>query len=53
MPGNTWQKLCDGLSVGHKRIQQFPPAEVAKVRLRATKSAAAPRIRSLAVYHVG
>ena len=48
VPGNTWAKLCDGTSIGHKRIHQFPAADVAKVRLRATKSAATPVIRSLA-----
>ena len=51
--GQTWQKLCEGLSIGHRRIQQFQPVEVAQVRLRVTKSVATPRIRSLAVYCVG
>lgn len=53
VPGNRWQKLCDGISVGHKRIQRFDPVEVSKVRFRATKSAATPMIRRLAVYSVG
>jgi len=48
-----WPKLCEGLSVGHKRIQKFKPIETAKVRLRVTKSVATPLIRSLAVYNVG
>ncbi|MBP7053000.1 MAG: alpha-L-fucosidase [Phycisphaerae bacterium] len=50
---DTWRTLCSGQSVGHKRIQQFDPAGVAKVRLRVLKSAAEPLIRSLAVYHAG
>jgi len=50
---DKWLKLCEGISVGHKRIQQFKPVEVAKVRLRITKSVATPRIRSLAVYDAG
>ena len=48
--GDRWQKLCEGISVGHKRLQQFPATEVAKVRLRVTRSVATPKIRSLAAY---
>ncbi len=51
--GDKWQKLCDGTSVGHKRIQQFVPTEVAKVRFRTTKTVASPKIRRLAVFSVG
>lgn len=47
---NTWKKLCAGESIGHKRIQRFPPTQAAKVRLRATQAAAPPRIRMLAVH---
>jgi alpha-L-fucosidase len=47
---DTWRTLCAGQSVGHKRIQQFDPVEVAKVRLRTLQSAAEPLIRALAVY---
>ncbi len=50
---DTWQTLCTGQSVGHKRIQQLDPREIGKVRLRVLKSAAEPLIRSLAVYRVG
>jgi alpha-L-fucosidase len=52
VPGNKWQKLCDGISVGHKRIQQFDRTEVAKVRFKATEKAATPKIRRLAVFNV-
>jgi alpha-L-fucosidase len=48
--GGTWRKLCEGQSVGHKRIEQFDAVEVAAVRLKVTESAAAPQIRQLAVY---
>lgn len=51
--GSTWQQMCRGTSVGHKRIQRFKPVEVTAVRLRATRSAATPRIRKLAAYCVG
>jgi len=53
VPGNTWQKLCDGVSIGHKRIQKFNRTEVARIRFHATKTVAAPKIRRLAVFSVG
>jgi len=46
----TWQKLCEGISIGHKRIEKLDAVEVSGIRLRCTKSAAVPRIRKLAVY---
>ena len=51
--GGEWRRLCAGESVGHKRIQPFAAAEVAKVRFRATKAAATPKISKLAVFRVG
>ena len=49
----NWVPLCDGTSVGHKRIQQFESVTVADVRLRVTQSVAEPRVRDFAVYDVG
>jgi len=51
--GNSWRPMCSGTSVGHKRIQRFVPLVVARVRFRATRSAATPWIRKLAAYFVG
>jgi len=48
--GGTWQPLCSGECVGHKRIQSFAPAEVAAVRLHVAEAKAAPQIRRLAVF---
>lgn len=53
VPGNKWQKLCGGVSIGHKRIQQFNRTEVAKIRFHATKAVAVPKIRRLVVFSVG
>ncbi len=53
VPGNKWRRLCEGISIGHKRIQKFSPVRAAAVRFCAEKAAAPPRIRKLAVYHVG
>jgi alpha-L-fucosidase len=47
-----WEKLCDGESVGHKRIQQFARTKVAAIRLRVTRAVAMPLIRKLAVYNI-
>jgi len=47
-----WKTLCQAQSIGHKRIDRFAPVEVAEVRLRVTKSIAAPIIRRLAVFDV-
>ena len=48
----TWKKLCDGESVGHKRIQEFDRTEVSAIRLKVTKDVAEPLIRKLAVYNI-
>jgi len=40
--GETWQMLCEGTSIGHKRIERFAPVEVAKVRFRAVESVGGP-----------
>ena len=50
--GEQWQELCRGTSIGHKKIDQFSPKEVTKIRWRCLKSVAEPRIRRLAVYAV-
>ena len=48
--GNRWQTLCEGQSVGHKRIQQFDAVEVSTVRLKTTECVATPQIRQLALH---
>jgi len=45
----TWQKLCGGMSIGHKRIEKFSPIKTSKIRLRITESIARPIIRSFSV----
>lgn len=49
-PGGEWRNLCSGQCIGHKRIEQFKPVEVAKVRLRITESVAEPQIKRLAFF---
>ena len=52
VPGGAWKPLAQGQSIGHKWICRIASGEVAKLRLRVTRSVAAPRIRSLAAYGV-
>jgi alpha-L-fucosidase len=49
----VWQTLCEGVSVGHKRIVKFDSKRIDRVRLQLTKSAASPLVRELSVYYVG
>lgn len=46
-----WQPICEGVSVGHKRIQQFKPVSLTKLRLRVRQSVATPLIRSFSAFH--
>lgn len=53
LANGRWQKVCDGKSIGHKRIQLIPNGQKAtKVRLRVTQSIATPIIRELALYTI-
>ena len=47
-----WTKLCEGQSIGHKRIQQFDPVECSKIRLTVEQFEELPSIKNLAVYQV-
>ncbi len=46
----AWRLLCDGESVGHKRIVRFPGVATARLRLRVAKSEGEPRIRRFAAF---
>lgn len=47
-----WARLCDGSSVGRKKIDVFRPVLVEKARLRVIVAPAEPIIRHFAVYYV-
>lgn len=49
--GDSWKKIAEGSAIGHKKIDRIEPVKVSMVRLRVTKSAAAPFIRKIAVYN--
>lgn len=50
--GRDWRVLAKGGPVGHKRILHFPAVPLRAVRLRCLESAAAPKIRRLALHRV-
>ena len=50
--GGNWVKLCEGESIGHKRIQYFDDVECTSIRLTIQESIAEPLIKNLAVYNV-
>ena len=41
--------LCNGTAIGHRRIEQIEPVEIAAVRLVCTEDVAPPILRQLAV----
>jgi alpha-L-fucosidase len=48
--GEAWTELARGQSVGHKRIETFPPREAAALRLRVTESTGPVRLREFTAY---
>ena len=52
LTSNGWTTLCEGKSVGHKRIQTFNPTNVSKVKLIINESVATPQIRNFAVFNI-
>ncbi len=47
-----WQKLGDGLVIGHKRIQPFEEVTASAIRIRVNKSIEKPLIKKMAVFYV-
>ncbi len=52
LTSNGWTILCEGESVGHKRIQTFDSTAVSTVRLVIDESIATPQIKSFGVFNV-
>ena len=47
-----WVTLCEGESVGHKRIEQFGDITVTRLRLTIEQSIAQPDIKMFSAYFV-
>lgn len=45
-----WQTVCEGESVGHKRIQQFPSLKTKVVRLTVVEAVDVPDVLNFSVY---
>lgn len=48
----SWQLVCRGESVGHKRIESFPTVETTAMRLVVTQATHLPEISNFSLYHV-
>lgn len=48
----VWKRLCSGKTIGHKRIQEFDPVLVSKVRLKITETIAPVVIRNFSIYNM-
>ena len=48
--GNDWQTLHAGSSIGHKKIDIFPPTTTSRLRLRLLSAADSPSIREFQIY---
>lgn len=49
----SWVTLAQAEAIGHMKIDRFPTATAAKVRLNILSSACTPRIREFQLFHVG
>ena len=49
---NKWESVCEGISVGHKRIQNFNPVQTDKLRLSILQSAQKSVLNKFAAYYV-
>jgi alpha-L-fucosidase len=47
---DTWEKVCEGTSVGHKRIERFDKIKTSSVRLSIVESVETPVIKCFSVY---
>lgn len=47
-----WQKLVQGQSVGHKRIQKFGPITITKLRLKILENSDLPLVKNFSAYFV-
>ncbi|UVI29356.1 alpha-L-fucosidase [Paenibacillus spongiae] len=50
LAGGEWKTLCEGISVGHKRIECIDSVLVSQIRLTITRSFGMPHIRTLAAF---
>jgi alpha-L-fucosidase len=47
---NSWQKIAEGTTIGHKRILKIDLVETSKIRINITDAKACPVISNVALY---
>jgi len=50
MDGTKWKTIYAGTTIGHKKIDLFPPVSTERVRLNILSSSATPRIREFQLF---
>jgi alpha-L-fucosidase len=45
-----WEKVCEGISIGHKRIHKIDDLKTTKLRLNILKSVGSPQITEFSVF---
>lgn len=50
--GDKWKRVCNGSSVGHKRIQVFAPVTAKVFKLEISKAHGMPKVQNIALYSV-
>lgn len=48
---NGWNTVCEGQSVGHKRIASFPPVHAPALRLVIAESTDIPELKEFSIYY--
>lgn len=51
-PDGQWRKICEGESVGNKRIEQFESRKLTEIRLTITEQTETPLIRLMSAFYV-
>lgn len=51
--GSEWQEIARATTVGYKRLLRFPEVRASKVRIRITKSRAAPTLANFGLFRPG
>lgn len=51
MTSSGWQKVKEGTTIGHKKLDRVTPITASRVRLTITKARGLPLIRNLALFH--
>jgi alpha-L-fucosidase len=47
-----WTTVCEGVSIGHKRIQRFDPVKADRLRLTISNSQGIPTIKDFAAFYI-